>query len=216
MPIAGCPHPSRATTPSRGRGNRREREPSRSGPLVMPQHPAQPLAADDLSGAWRRCSRHRQRPVLHRLVRPLGVIVLDVLAADVVQVLPPEDDELVKAFLLDRLHEPLYIRVLVRRAVLPGATVPNGQARRQQISGCLRRGEYRSADPRQGPGQQCGEASLQLRSRSPLWTACLGPSESSAPTGWVCADIPQGAAWRISPPCRDLSKSDRRCTLLRI
>jgi hypothetical protein len=57
-----------------------------------------------------------RRPVPQRLVRPLGVVVFDVLTTHVIQVLALEYDQLVEALLLDRLHEPLDVRVYVRRA----------------------------------------------------------------------------------------------------
>src|SRR5688572_12810408 len=57
-----------------------------------------------------------QRPVPLALMRPLVVIVLDVLPHDVVHVLLPEDHEPVQALLLDALDEPLDVGVHVRRA----------------------------------------------------------------------------------------------------
>src|SRR5258706_3179530 len=95
----------------------------------MPQPPAQPLLTEDISGRLRRRRCPIQRPVPHRLVWPLNMIMLDVLAADVVQVLTSEHDELIEALPLDRLHEPLDVGILARRAE---SQWPHSQTARSQ------------------------------------------------------------------------------------
>jgi hypothetical protein len=47
-------------------------------------------------------------------MRPLLAIISKVLGAKMIQVLRPDDDESIQAFLLDRLNEPLHIGVRVR------------------------------------------------------------------------------------------------------
>ncbi len=47
-------------------------------------------------------------------MRPFGVVVLDVLADQVVDVPLAADDEVVRALLLLRLDEPLDIRLQIR------------------------------------------------------------------------------------------------------
>lgn len=44
-------------------------------------------------------------------MRPLGVVVLDILAHQVVEMLLAEDQEVIEAFDLDSLNKPLDIRV---------------------------------------------------------------------------------------------------------
>ena len=55
--------------------------------------------------------------IVEALVRPLRVIMLDQLVAQVVQMPLTEDDEKVQALLLDRLDEALHERASVRRAI---------------------------------------------------------------------------------------------------
>lgn len=77
----------------------------------MPQQAAEACFAHDLAG------RRRVRwPAGHRAdrhVRPLGVVMVHVLAHDVVQVFFAKDDEVIQALLLDRLGIPLDVSVEV-------------------------------------------------------------------------------------------------------
>ena len=50
-------------------------------------------------------------------MRPLGVVVLDVLSCEIIEVLLAKDQEVIEALLLDRLHEPLNVGVEVWRAI---------------------------------------------------------------------------------------------------
>ena len=84
---------------------------SRSPSLVVPQQPTQPCPTFDRDGVGRIVLRlgpiSRERDIPHRLMRALGVIVLDVLRDQVVEV--------VQRFLLQALNEPLDVRLQVRR-----------------------------------------------------------------------------------------------------
>ena len=56
----------------------------------------------------------RQRQVLQPLMRPFLVVMDHIFLDQMVKMLLPEDDEMVQALLLNRLHEPLDICLQVR------------------------------------------------------------------------------------------------------
>src|SRR4051794_15577129 len=76
-------------------------------PVVVPQQASQPLPADHLTVRIRTRRRRDEWRVTSALMRPLLVVVREVLPHNVVKVFGPEDDELIQALLPDRLHEPL-------------------------------------------------------------------------------------------------------------
>lgn len=78
----------------------------------MLQQPAETRAAADFAVVnWRRLTG--DEPIPQPLLRPLLVIVLDVLPHQEVQVLLTEDEEVVDALDLNRLDEPLDLGVEV-------------------------------------------------------------------------------------------------------
>ena len=95
-----------------------DRRPSRR-PAVALQQPAEAFATDHLSGRDRDrvrllAVRHRQRHIAHALVAPLPVVVLQVLAEQMSQVVLAEHHEVVEALPLDRLDGPLTMGVHAR------------------------------------------------------------------------------------------------------
>lgn len=94
---------------------------SRSPPVIGLENPAEPLSAPhfaglERSGAGGRQSAHR-RGKREGHVRPLPVVVVDVLGQQVVQVPGAQDDEVVEALDLDALDQPLDMGVEVGRPV---------------------------------------------------------------------------------------------------
>lgn len=85
----------------------------------MPKQSTQPRPAIDRNAVWRIVLRFRpvpgERDIPHRLMRALGVIVLDVLGNQVIEVLLAEHDEVVQRFLLQALDEPLDVRLQIGR-----------------------------------------------------------------------------------------------------
>ena len=78
----------------------------------MLEHAAEPLLAlhlPDYGLFIRRLNRH----VADALMRPFGVVVLDVLSNDVSKLLLSEEDHLVQALVLDGADEPFGIGVEV-------------------------------------------------------------------------------------------------------
>ena len=69
----------------------------------------QPISASGIKSGCRFpfLRRWHQQLVVQALMRPLGMIVFDELAAQVIHVPLAEHHEIVEAFLLDALHEPL-------------------------------------------------------------------------------------------------------------
>lgn len=55
------------------------------------------------------------RSITQALVRPDGVVVIDVFINQISKVVLAEDHEVIEAFLFDRLDPSLYVRVEVRR-----------------------------------------------------------------------------------------------------
>lgn len=89
-------------------------------PVVVPQHPAQPRAARHSTPTVRHPRRRRRarwRPEFDRRVRPLPVVVPDVLGHQMVEVAGAHDEEPVEALDLHRLDESLDVRTKVRRPV---------------------------------------------------------------------------------------------------
>lgn len=84
---------------------------SRGLPVVVLENSAEALLAANLDrpGADRRWPAHR-RGEPERRMRPLAVVVVDVLGEQMVQVPSPEHDEVVKALDLDALDQPLDVR----------------------------------------------------------------------------------------------------------
>jgi len=99
---------------------------SRGPPVIVLEDTAEPLAAADVPTAdrpgasRRRPTKRRGEP--ERRVRPLAVVVIGILAQQVVEVPGSEDDEVVEAFDLDALDQPLDVGVEVGRPVRQ----PNG------------------------------------------------------------------------------------------
>lgn len=92
---------------------------SRGLPVVVPENAAEPLSAADFAGTerpsagwWRPAHR---RGELQGHVRPLAVVVGDVLGQQVVEVPRAEHDEVVEAFDLDALDEALDVGIEVWR-----------------------------------------------------------------------------------------------------
>lgn len=83
---------------------------SRGFPVVVLENAAEPLLAADLvridrtSTIW-RLPAHRSGEA-ERHMRPLSVVVVDVLGQEMIQVPGPEYDEVVEAFDLDALDQP--------------------------------------------------------------------------------------------------------------
>ena len=94
-------------------------EPLRGCALVMPQHSSEPRPTLDRNAVWRITIRFRpfpgERNVAQRLMRTLGVVVLDVLCNQIVEVLLAEHDEVIQRFLLQALNEPFDVGLQVRR-----------------------------------------------------------------------------------------------------
>jgi hypothetical protein len=77
-------------------------------PLIRLQQPTQPRRATNVRQLEQFSTLRRtahQQFILSSLVRPLRVVVIQVLAAEYIHVLGPKDKNVVEAFLLDRLHE---------------------------------------------------------------------------------------------------------------
>lgn len=94
---------------------------SRGLPVVVLEHAAKPLPAANLVGhdrpgadRWRGADR---RGEAERGMRPLAVVVVDVLGQEMVQVPSPEHDEVVEAFGLDALDQSFDMGVEVGRGV---------------------------------------------------------------------------------------------------
>ena len=84
----------------------------------MPQHARQPRLALDLQRCirWRvhRESHLTRSSVPNARVRPLGVVVGDVLVDEVIEVPLAHHDELLQALHLNALDDPFHVRVEVR------------------------------------------------------------------------------------------------------
>ena len=98
---------------------------SRRLPVVVPDDAAEPLLAAELErldppGAGRRLSARGRGEAEGRMGTLPVVVGIDVLAQQVVQVAGAEDDEVVEAFGLDALQEPLDVGVEVRRTERQG------------------------------------------------------------------------------------------------
>lgn len=92
---------------------------SRGRPVIVPDHAAEALAAADFAGLDRPgadgwLSPHR-RGELQGHVRPLAVVVVDVLGEQVVQVPGSKNNEVVEALNLDALNQSFDVGVEVRR-----------------------------------------------------------------------------------------------------
>ena len=88
--------------------------------FIAPEHPSQPRPATHR--AITACQSERPTlPVRHPMpdprVRPLGVVVLKVLAGKVIEMATAHHDEPAQAFVLQCLDEPLGVDVEVGRAV---------------------------------------------------------------------------------------------------
>lgn len=99
---------------------------SRGLPVVVLENAAEPFLAADIPAADRP-GANRRLPAdgcgeADGRVRPLPVVVADVLAQKMVQVPRAEDDEVVQALDLDALDEPLDVSIQIGRAVRQ----PNG------------------------------------------------------------------------------------------
>ena len=85
---------------------------SRGTSFVVPEQPTQPCPTFDRDGVGRFAIRlwpvSCERNVAQRLMRTLGVVVLDVLGDQVIEVLLAEYDEVVQRFLLQTLDEPVW------------------------------------------------------------------------------------------------------------
>jgi len=87
--------------------------------IVVLEQPAEALLAADadvcvrwlVCGRWIITRQSHQRPIVFGLVRASGVVMLDELMDEVVQVLLPEDPEVVEALAPQRLDEALGVGV---------------------------------------------------------------------------------------------------------
>ena len=82
--------------------------------MVVLEQPAEPSVAADLPRDSRWRSRH-DRFVPKPLMWALIVIVLDILADQVVKMLPANWHEVIEAFSLERFDKPLDVRIHQRR-----------------------------------------------------------------------------------------------------
>jgi hypothetical protein len=87
--------------------------------IIVLQKTAEFLVAPDIANAerdrgWLLGIGLRQCAIIPSLVRTMPVVEFDVLGHDVLQVFLAEADEMIQAFQLDRLHEPLGECVQVR------------------------------------------------------------------------------------------------------
>ena len=91
---------------------------SRRHPLERLDQPTKSLSADDPREIdrfirLRRILSQRRKVTAARL-RTRGIVVLDEFANEVIQVAAPEHQEVVQAFLLDRLNRALALGIQVR------------------------------------------------------------------------------------------------------
>jgi len=87
--------------------------------IVMLQQPAELLVVSDITASERDRGRHlgiglRQGAIIPSLVGSMPVVEFETLRHDVPQMFLAEADEMIRTFLLDRLHEPLGEGVQVR------------------------------------------------------------------------------------------------------
>ena len=82
--------------------------------MIVPEQPAEPRVAADLPRDYRWSSRH-DRFVPKPLMWALIVIVLDILADQVVKMLPANWHEVIEAFSLERFDKPLDVSIHQRR-----------------------------------------------------------------------------------------------------
>jgi hypothetical protein len=82
--------------------------------VVVPQEPAQPLAATNASAIARERFR-RDQVVAEPLMVPLPMVVGHELVEDADQAPFPEENQAVETLLANRTHEPFRVGVGVRR-----------------------------------------------------------------------------------------------------
>ncbi|MGJ8635987.1 MAG: hypothetical protein ACSHX5_03995 [Phycisphaerales bacterium] len=79
-------------------------------PVVMPEQPAESSVASNLAICYRRTAVH-DRHVSNSLVRSFMVVVLDILADQVVKMLPANRDEVIQTLGLERFDPSLDVRI---------------------------------------------------------------------------------------------------------
>lgn len=128
---------------------------SRGLPFIVPENPAETFAAADIAGVdrsgadrWQATDRCGE---LQGHVRPFPIVVVNVLGQEVVQVPGAQDDEVIEAFNLNALDQPLDMGVEIGRSVRQphGADPGFGQSRNE---GAVAGSELAVAVAEQKPG----------------------------------------------------------------
>src|SRR5687768_4539127 len=93
--------------------------PSRGRAMIVLEHSAQTCDAAYVAACVRESIGRltTQQLILQTLVRPLRVIVLDILTHEIVEVLLTKNQKIVKALLLNRLNESFNVRIKIWRPV---------------------------------------------------------------------------------------------------